>query len=67
LFPKRDIDFSIDLVTGVFPVSKTPYRMGTILESKELEMQLEDKLKEGEYMSKHVTLGSPCAFCEEKR
>jgi hypothetical protein len=27
--PKRDIDFSIDLVPGVAPVSKTPYRMGT--------------------------------------
>ena len=27
--PKRDIDFSIDLVPGVSPMSKTPYRMGT--------------------------------------
>jgi hypothetical protein len=27
--PKRDIDFSIDLVLGAAPVSKTPYRMGT--------------------------------------
>ena len=27
--PKRDIDFSIDLVPGVAPVSKTPYKMGT--------------------------------------
>jgi hypothetical protein len=26
---KRDIDFSIDLVLGVAPMSKTPYRMGT--------------------------------------
>jgi hypothetical protein len=26
---KRDIDLSIDLVRGVSPVSKTPYRMGT--------------------------------------
>jgi hypothetical protein len=33
--PKRDIDFSIDLVPRVSPVSKTPYRMGT-LELKEL-------------------------------
>jgi hypothetical protein len=29
-FPwKRDIDFSIELVLGFAPVSKTPYRMGT--------------------------------------
>jgi hypothetical protein len=27
--PKRDIDFSIDLVPGYSLVSKTPYRMGT--------------------------------------
>jgi hypothetical protein len=27
---KRDIDFSIDLVPGATPVSKTPYRMGTL-------------------------------------
>jgi hypothetical protein len=27
--PKRDIDFSIDLVTKVSLVSKTTYRMGT--------------------------------------
>jgi len=27
--PKRDINFSIDLVLGVVPVSKTPYKMGT--------------------------------------
>jgi hypothetical protein len=33
--PKRDIDFSIDLVSGDVPMSKTPYRMGT-LELKEL-------------------------------
>jgi hypothetical protein len=27
--PKREIDFSIDLVPGASPVSKTPYRMST--------------------------------------
>ena len=35
--PKRDIDFSINLIPGVAPVSKTPYRMSTP-EIKELEM-----------------------------
>jgi hypothetical protein len=35
-FPsKGDIDFSIDLVPGVAPMSKTPYRMGAS-ELKEL-------------------------------
>ena len=27
--PKRDIDFTIELVPGVAPVSKTPYRVST--------------------------------------
>ena len=27
--PKRDIDFTIKLVLGSAPVSKTPYRMST--------------------------------------
>jgi hypothetical protein len=27
--PRRDIDFSIDLMPGETPVSKTPYRMST--------------------------------------
>jgi hypothetical protein len=33
--PKKDIDFSIILVSRDAPMYKTPYRMGT-LESKEL-------------------------------
>jgi hypothetical protein len=35
--PRREIDFSIDLVPGVAPVSKTPYRMSTP-ELKEFQM-----------------------------
>jgi hypothetical protein len=44
--PKRDIDFSINLMSGATPVSKTPYKMSTP-ELKELQMQLEDLLKKG--------------------
>jgi hypothetical protein len=44
--PRREIDFLIDLVPGVAPVSKTPYRM-IIPELKELQMQLEELLKKG--------------------
>jgi hypothetical protein len=39
--PKKDIEFSIDLVPRVVLVSKTPYIMGTP-KLKELQMQLED-------------------------
>jgi hypothetical protein len=42
--PKRDIDFSINLMFGATPVSKTPYKMSTP-ELNELKMQLEDLLK----------------------
>jgi len=55
--PKRDIDFSIDLVPGVAPMSKTPYRMGT-LELKELQMQLEEILRRG-INSQVCHLGEP--------
>jgi hypothetical protein len=33
--PKRDIDFSINLMPGAAPISKTPYQMSTS-EPKEL-------------------------------
>jgi hypothetical protein len=44
--PKREIDFSINLVPGVAPVSKILYRMSTP-ELKELQMNLEELLKKG--------------------
>jgi hypothetical protein len=44
--PKRDIDFSINLMPGAALVSKAPYRMSTP-ELKELQLWLEDILKKG--------------------
>jgi hypothetical protein len=38
--PKRDIDFSINLMHGATPMSKNPYIMST-QELKELKMDLE--------------------------
>ena len=38
--PKRDIDFTIDLVLGAAPMSKTPYKMST-LELLALKMWLQ--------------------------
>jgi hypothetical protein len=43
---KRYIDFSINMIPGAIPVSKTPYRMSTP-KLKELHMQLEKLLKKG--------------------
>jgi hypothetical protein len=44
--PKRDINFSINLMPGAAPMSKSPYRMSTP-ELKELQLQLEEILKKG--------------------
>jgi hypothetical protein len=53
--PKRDIDFSIDLIPGASPVSKTPYKMSRP-KLKDLQMHLEELLKKG-YI--HLSV-SPC-------
>ena len=39
--PKRDMDFTIELVPGAVPNSKAPYRMNT-LELNELKLQLQE-------------------------
>jgi hypothetical protein len=39
--PRRDIDFSIELVPGVVPMSRTSYRMSTP-ELVELKLQLKE-------------------------
>ena len=44
--PKRDMDFSINLMPRVDPVSKTPYIMSTP-EMKELQMQFREFMKKG--------------------
>jgi hypothetical protein len=62
--PKRDIDFSINLVPGAAPVSKTPYRMSTP-ELKELQMQLEEILKKGYICPSVSPWGAPSVICEK--
>jgi hypothetical protein len=62
---KRDIDFSIDLIPGADPESKTPYIMST-LKLKELQMQLEYLLKK-RYIHPSVSLWvSPIIFVKKK-
>jgi hypothetical protein len=63
--PKRDIDFSINLMPGAAPVSKTPYRMSTP-KLKKFQMQLEKLLKKG-YISPSVSpWGAPVLFVNNK-
>ena len=44
--PQREIDFTIDLVSGTGPISKAPYRMAP-KELEELKSHLEKLLDKG--------------------
>ena len=41
---EREIEFKIDLLPGISPISKTPYRIA-LAEFKKLKLQLQDLLK----------------------
>ncbi|XP_059064757.1 uncharacterized protein LOC131856837 [Cryptomeria japonica] len=59
--PKRDIDFSIDLVPGAEPISRALYRM-TTHELSELRLQLEDLLAKGFIHPSVSPWGAPMIF-----
>jgi hypothetical protein len=63
--PKRDIDFSINLILGEALVSKTPYKMSTP-ELKELKIQLEEILKKGYIHPSVSPWGAPVLFVNKK-
>ena len=46
LSPIREVDFIIELTSGITPISKTPYRMAPA-ELKELKDQLQKLLDKG--------------------
>jgi hypothetical protein len=64
--PKRDIDFSVNLMPGAAPVSKAPYRMSTP-ELKELQLHLEELLRRGIYCPSVSPWGALVLFREEER
>jgi hypothetical protein len=63
--PRRDNDFSINLMPGAMPISKNPYRMST-LELKELQTQLEELLKKGYIRPSVSPWGAPVLFERKK-
>jgi hypothetical protein len=63
--PKRDIDFSINLMLGEAPVSKTPYMMSTP-KLKELQMHLEELIKKGYIHPSVSPWGAPVLFVNKK-
>jgi hypothetical protein len=65
LSPKMDIVFSINLMHGAAPVSKTPYRMNTP-KLKDLQMHFEEILKKGYICPSVSPWGSPMLFVNKK-
>ena len=63
--PKRDIDFTIELVPGAAPVSKAPYRMSTP-EMLELKMQLQELLEKKYIQSSVSPWGALVLFVMKK-
>jgi hypothetical protein len=63
--PKRDINFSINLMPEEDPVSKTLYIMST-LELKELQMQLEEHINKGYIHPSVSRWGAPVLFIKKK-
>jgi hypothetical protein len=63
--PKRDINFSINSMSGETPVSKNPYRMST-QELEELQMKLEELLEKGYICPSVSPWGTPVLFVRKK-
>jgi hypothetical protein len=63
--PKRDIDFSINLMVGATPISKTPYKMSTP-ELKELQIHLEEILRKGYIHPSLSPWGAPAFLLKKK-
>ena len=63
--PKREFDFSIDLMPGTEPQSKVPYRM-TTTEMYELKVQLQELLDKGFIHPSVSPWGAPVIFVKKK-
>eukprot|EP00253_Pinus_taeda_P033032 PITA_33032 len=63
--PKRDIDFTIELIPGAAPVSRTPYRM-SVPELTELKMQLQELLDKNYIRPSVSPWGAPVLFVRKK-
>jgi len=63
--PSRDVDFSIDLISGAGPVSMAPYRMAPA-ELAELKKQIEDLLEKKFIRSSASPWGAPVLLVKKK-
>ncbi|XP_074351813.1 uncharacterized protein LOC141690960 [Apium graveolens] len=63
--PHREVEFTIELVPGVEPISKAPYRMAP-LELQELKEQLQELLDRGFIRPSVSPWGAPVLFVKKK-
>eukprot|EP00253_Pinus_taeda_P032987 PITA_32987 len=63
--PKRNIDFTIELVPGAAPVSRAPYRM-SVPELTELKMELQELLDKNYIRPSVSPWGAPVLFVKKK-
>ncbi|KAJ0509396.1 putative nucleotidyltransferase, Ribonuclease H [Helianthus annuus] len=63
--PQRQVEFRIDLVPGVAPVAKAPYRLAPS-EMQELSTQLQELLEKGFIRPSFSPWGAPVLFVKKK-
>ena len=63
--PDREIEFVIDLVPRITPISEAPYRM-TPVELAELRVQLQEILDKGQMRPIVSTWGASVLFVKKK-
>jgi hypothetical protein len=63
--PDRDIEFSIELIPGIAPISKRPYRMD-VKDLAELKKQIEELLSKGFTRPSSSPCGAPTLFVDKK-
>eukprot|EP00253_Pinus_taeda_P012189 PITA_12189 len=63
--PRRNIDFTIELVPGAAPVSRAPYRM-SVPELTELKIQLQELLDKNYIRPSVSPWGAPVLFVKKK-
>ncbi|KAK8930595.1 hypothetical protein KSP39_PZI016329 [Platanthera zijinensis] len=63
--PQREIDFTIELVPGTKPVSRSPYRLAP-KEMAELKVQLEELMEQGYVRPSSSPWSAPVLFVKKK-
>jgi hypothetical protein len=62
----RDVEFAIELIPGIAPISRRPYRMPPN-ELAKLKKQLQDLLKKGLIRPSSSEWGCPTLFVKKKK